>query len=302
MLDFKKIELSDKQWVDELLGYSDFRRTEDCFTSLYIWTDIYKSSLCRYGDFLVTRSFKDDLVQYLYPAGKGDLKELIQLLDEDARSLGKPFSMVAIPARQVAVIEELFPKQFDFSPTRDSFDYIYERERLASLSGKKLQSKRNHIARFKELKDWQYETFDWTNREKCEILIPQCLEMNDLWCKQNKCLQNLSLLSETCAVRKALSDFIPLRLRGGLLRLEGKVIAYTVGEPLNSDTFIVHIEKAFSEINGAYPMINQSFVKSDALQFKYVNREDDAGDEGLRTAKLSYNPIFMEEKYCAIKK
>jgi hypothetical protein len=86
------------------------------------------------------------------------------------------------------------------------------------------------------------------------------------------------------------------------LRVDGEVVAYTVGEPLNSDTYIVHIEKAFSDIKGAYPMINQSFVLDRTEKFKYINREDDAGDEGLRKAKLSYNPVFMIEKYFAIPK
>ena len=89
-----------------------------------------------------------------------------------------------------------------------------------------------------------------------------------------------------------------LKLQGGLLRLEpgGEVIAFSIGEPLNPDTFVVHIEKAFAEIQGAYPMINQQFAEHVAAEFQYVNREEDTGVEGLRKAKLSYRPAFLVEK------
>ena len=84
---------------------------------------------------------------------------------------------------------------------------------------------------------------------------------------------------------------------GGLLRLDGGVVAYTMGLPLNSDTFIVHIEKAFSSVAGAYPMINQQFVSHNCADYRYVNREDDVGSEGLRKAKLSWHPVDMARKY-----
>lgn len=89
-----------------------------------------------------------------------------------------------------------------------------------------------------------------------------------------------------------------LELQGGLLRSEpgGEVIAFTIGEPLNPDTFVVHIEKAFAEIQGAYPMINQQFAEHAAAEYRYVNREEDTGAEGLRKAKLSYRPVFLVEK------
>ena len=87
-----------------------------------------------------------------------------------------------------------------------------------------------------------------------------------------------------------------LELIGGILRVEGEVVAFTIGEPISDDTFVVHIEKAYAEIQGAYPMINQQFVEHECLKYKYVNREEDTGAEGLRKAKLSYQPVFLVEK------
>ena len=87
-----------------------------------------------------------------------------------------------------------------------------------------------------------------------------------------------------------------LDLTGGVLKAGGKIVAFTIGEPLCDDTFVVHIEKAFADVEGAYPMINQQFVQHECMEYKYVNREEDTGAEGLRKAKLSYKPAFLEEK------
>ena len=94
----------------------------------------------------------------------------------------------------------------------------------------------------------------------------------------------------------ALRLFEELDLKGGILRIDGKIVAFTIGEPICPDTFVVHIEKAYADVPGAYTMINQQFVEHECMDYKYVNREDDAGSEGLRKAKLSYKPVFMVEK------
>ena len=99
-----------------------------------------------------------------------------------------------------------------------------------------------------------------------------------------------------CVTLNALRLFEELGFKGGLLRAGGKVIAFSIGEPVCDDTMVVHIEKAYAQVQGAYPMINQQFLLHEAQGYPYVNREDDAGQEGLRQAKLSYHPAFMVEK------
>ncbi len=149
--------------------------------------------------------------------------------------------------------------------------------------------------------DWTFESF-CTNKDNCSNLLNECIEMNSKWCQENECQENTTMLQESSSVKKILDNFVDLKLKGGILRLNGKIIAFTVGERQNSDTFIVHIEKAFTQYQGVYQMINQLFVERETAEYKYINREDDAGDEGLRKAKLSYRPIFLEEKSIAIKK
>lgn len=300
-LKFKDIELSDKGWADSLLAISDFQGTEYCFTSLYIWSAVYSSKIARFGDFLIVRSGSGSEAGYLFPAGSGDVKAAIEAMMEDASSLGRKFSLMSLTDRTRHIVDGLFPGEFEFIPVRNSYDYVYRREDLVSLSGRKYQAKRNFIARFMELPGWEYVPVHYDSPD-CGELIGECMRMNEVWCRKNGCAQNLSMSQESCAVRRALSDFRQLRLTGGILRAGGDTVAYTVGERLNSDTFIVHVEKAFSEVKGAYPMINRSFIEHEAGDCTYVNREDDAGDEGLRKAKLSYHPAFMIEKYLAVKK
>lgn len=305
MLQFEDLTIGDKPWVDELLGYSDFMGAEFCFTTLFIWQKVYNSKALRYKDFFLLKSNDPEdeaKVSYLYPTGKGDLKEALEIVIDDAGASGRKCYISTIPSTEISKIEELFPGKFEFFPIRQSFDYIYDRESLATLSGKKYQSKRNHIARFKELPGWEYESISAVDNGLWESQIADCVEMNKEWCKINQCYDNYSLHNEACAASRALRYFKELNLRGAILRLDNRVVAFTLGEAINSDTFLVHVEKAFSDIRGAYPFINQQFVLHETDGYKYINREDDSGDEGLRKAKESYHPIFMYEKYIAKEK
>lgn len=293
MLEFKKISLTDKSWVDELLKFSDFRGAEYNFTNLFIWEPVFESKICRFKDFLLLTSGTGENTRYLFPAGKGDYKEVLSVLAEDAKLKRVPFIIIGIPPEMVETVKSFFPENNGVDPVRDSFDYVYESEKLITLSGKKLQPKRNHLARFTELLNWSYEVIDEKNLE-------ECVQFTEGWCIEvGGCEGNKSLSSELCAVGRALTHFFELKLSGGLIRLDGRVVAYSIGEKLNSDTLIIHIEKASASIRGAYQAINREFAQRNAAGLKYINREDDAGDLGLRQAKTSYYPAFMQEKYIA---
>lgn len=307
MPEFHEIRLEDKVWVDELLRLHDARKTEYCFTTLFIWSESYGTRIARYHDWLLVRSIAPNHSQptadYLFPAGQGNLQEALEAIRADAETLQLPWRLLGMSEQEVAQVQACFPGEtWEAEPVRDSFDYLYHREDLLGLKGKKYQAKRNFISRFLRNEHWSYERIDSNDPERCQQQIQECVLLNRKWCLENGCRHNYSLQSEICAGRKALANFVPLQLKGGLLRLNGEPVAYTIGEPLNSDTFIVHIEKAFSTVEGAYPMINRSFVEAETEGFLYINREDDAGDEGLRKAKLSYHPAFLEEKYTAWKK
>ena len=123
--------------------------------------------------------------------------------------------------------------------------------------------------------------------------------MNKKWCEIAECEKSEGLKDEGCAVSEAFENFEALKLSGGLIRAKGEVVAFSMGDRLNDETFLVHIEKAFANIQGAYPIINREFVIHNCEGYKFVNREDDTGDEGLRKAKLSYRPYEILKKWDA---
>ena len=290
MLEFRPIEISDKEWVDQLLIHSDYRGSEYCFTNLFIWEAVYKSLIARFKDFILIRSGAPGSYRYLYPAGRGDKTEVMETIIADAHKEGSQLSIMGLSPEAKAELEALMPDRFNYTPMRDSFDYIYESKKLISLSGKKLQSKRNHINFFKNTYDWSYE-------ELTEELIPEIIEFSAKWCKEADCSKHKTLEMEICAVKRCLGNYSKLNISGGVLRVAGEIAAYTIGERVNSDTAIIHIEKALTEFRGAYPMINREYAERIAANLQYINREDDIGDPGLRTAKESYHPLFMLEKY-----
>ncbi len=292
MIDFKPITLSDQDWIKALLKKSDFNGAEYSFGNNFVWRDIYHIEVAEYNGFYLARSGIGENRSYLYPAGNGDIKQVMEALIEDAKERGMEFGVYSATKESVALLETLMPGRFHYKENRDAFDYIYSTEKLSTLSGKKYHSKRNHIARFKEYNpDWAYEPITQEN-------LADCIKMSREWCEQNDCDGDPGKQNEACAVKESLIHFFELGYVGGLLRAGGRIVAFTIGGPPNSDTFITHIEKAFSDVQGAYPMINCEFAKHAAQGFQYINREDDTGAEGLRKAKLSYKPEILLEKYC----
>ncbi len=302
-MEFKEITLQDRDWMRQLLGYSDNRATEFNFTVLYIWRDIMRSRVCRVRDYLVVRFFPKGAPapMYLFPQGRGtaeDLKQVLESCMEDARQNGHPFHMASVQNGHKEILENLFPDRFTFEPNRDYFDYIYSAEDLTFLRGKKFQSKRNFVSRFKRQEGWSYEPLGKDN-------LKECAAMSISWCAKYGCGKDPSMASESCSVKNALQNFEQLGLMGGLLRLNGEVVAFTIAEKTNSDTLLVHVEKAYGDIVGAYPAIANEFLRNTIvvdeqtgeLSVRYINREDDAGDLGLREAKMQYHPLFLLEKY-----
>ena len=187
-------------------------------------------------------------------------------------------------------LESAFSKRFAFREKRDSADYIYERARLSSLKGKKLAAKRNHINYFEQHHQWEVRPLTAANMDEVKAF-------NAWWCQQNQCVQDLSLEREGCAVRRGLEHFDALGYQGLALYADGAICAFTYGEPMGERGFCVHVEKADANLRGAYPMVNREFARRLPEQVLWINREDDAGDEGLRTAKLSYAPDILLMKY-----
>ena len=287
MLEFKTIDISDRPWVTELLKKSDFRGCEYTFSNNLAWYRLYESKICRYKDFYISRSMKYGM-RFTFPAGSGDYKDLFLTLKKEAEEQNSPLIINSVTNENLAIFEELFPGMYDVSYDEADSDYIYEAEKLQTLAGKKYHKKRNHLARFYE-NNWEYS-------EMTEKDFDECIEFAVNSYNLNQAYDDESSVAEQFAINTFMNYFGELELKGGVIRVDGKVEAFTIGDGINSDTFDVHIEKANHEIQGAYAAINNEFAKSAIKGYTYINREEDMGLEGLRKSKHSYYPVFMIQK------
>lgn len=289
-IEFKRPELEDKEIITSYFEKAPSRSCERTFVNVYLWSRHYKVKYAVIEDALIFKS-EDRGMAFAYPAGEPEhVKKALEFLMEYCKERECPFILYNVTSEMFAQLEGWYPGRFTVEYDRDIADYVYESEKLATLAGKKLHGKRNHINKFKSLyPDWTYEELNDDN-------VEDCFQMALKWRNKNGCEDDPEKNAEMCVTLNSLRLYKELGLEGGVLKVDGRIIAFTVGEPLCGDTFVVHIEKAFADVEGAYPMINQQFVQHECADYTYVNREEDTGAEGLRKAKLSYRPAFLEEK------
>lgn len=291
MIQFKPIELSDKPHIDACLEGNNFRSCDFSFTNLFTWQSKFKTQYdIQHKTLFLKFEESDDQICYMMPMGQMPLKDALDLLQADADASNTPLRMKGVTTDMWELINQAVPNRYNYVHERDNDEYIYLSSKLISLSGKKLQSKRNHINRFKlDNPNWQY--YPLTSKHELDACVAMLGEWENI--KEN---DGKSLEFDYIATRLMLENFDSLQLVGGAVKVNGKIVAFTIGERLTEDTFVVHVEKAFAEINGAYTIINQQFVEHEASNFKYINREEDLGLESLRKAKLSYQPdILLQE-------
>ena len=289
MLEFRVIDISDKDRINKALKKSDFMSCEYSFANNMAWRRLAESRIAFYKDFYICGAFADDIPRFIFPAGSGDIREVIGELRKYTDNAGKPLCLTAVPEKALSILTEIYGDSFIAGYDRDSSDYIYNSADLISLSGKKYHGKRNHLARFREL-GAQFSLM--TEKD-----FDDCITFSAVTYNNKAAIDDHSMLAEQFAINTYFNHFDELGLTGGVIRLEGKVVAFTIGEGLSSDTFCVHIEKADTLYNGIYAGINNLFAEAAAADYKYINREEDMGLEGLRRSKLSYHPAFLLKKY-----
>lgn len=287
---FRSPQLEDRELIDGYFKKYPSRNCDRTFANVYLWARHYNVKFALIDETLV---FFDNSEGYgfAYPLGEPEhVKDVIKELEAYSKEHGKEFLLYGIDANMFAQIESWYPGEYEIEYDRDMADYVYESEKLCTLAGKKLHGKRNHINKFKlTYPDWSYEPITDENRE-------ECFQMALRWRTANGCNEDAGKNAEMCVTLNALRLQKELELQGGILRCNGDIVAFTLGEAINDDTFVVHIEKAYADVPGAYTMINQQFVEHVGIRYPYINREDDSGQEGLRKAKLSYKPAFLVEK------
>lgn len=286
---WKELELGDRELIESYYEKEPVRNCEFTFGNNYLWKPYYPIFWSIVEGSLVFESGEGGM-SVSFPQGAVNLRKTVDELSAWFARVGRPFQMHLVSPEQFQRLEALYPGRFRIDYDRDNADYVYEREKLLHLSGKELHGKKNHCNKFqKEYPDWSYEPITSEN-------VEECLEMAREWWAYNDHREGGEKEEEIAVTIHGLREMQALHLTGGLLRAGGRVVAFALGEPCGKDMFVVHFEKALADVDGAYSMINQQFVEHAMEGYTYVNREDDAGAEGLRQAKLSYHPAFLMEK------
>ena len=266
-MDFKPVRAEDKETINRYLKHVNSRSCDFSFAAIYLWRGFYNLEYAECEDMIVFRS-NEEKTSFSFPLGEGDPKKAIDTLLGYCREKGIPLIFHSISREMEQYLETNYPGKFEIEFDRDIADYVYETQALIELKGRKYHGKKNHINKFNKTYDWSYEEITPENTQ-------ECLDMLKVWKSQNCDPEDLEKHAEICVSEASLREREFLDLKGGLIRVDGKVIAFAVGEKITADTFCVHIEKAFAEVQGAYAVINQQFLIHEAADCKYVNREDD---------------------------
>ena len=226
-------------------------------------------------------------IEYFYPPlGFEDCHKTFEFLTAYSRETAIN-RIRLVPEFQLKYLHDYRP---DITADRDNFDYLYKAQSLATLKGWRLDGKRGFVKKFAANYDYQYLPYISSLKE-------QCYELYDSWYHSRETIDP-TVHDEYMAFHEFLDNFDKLGAVGGVILVDGKVVAFAFGEKLSDTTFVVHFEKATPAFTGSYQMINQLFVQHEALdRFHFVNREQDMGIEGIRKAKLSYVPFRMMKKY-----
>jgi uncharacterized protein len=294
MTDFKQIELTDKKVFDDFFAEDPPRTSELTFTNLFMWRYRYQPVWSTHDKCLliILRPAGEEPFG-LPPTGPGNKKEALVRLSQELKEVSSKPRISRVD--KDFVDRYVDSDHYEIICDRDNSDYVYLSENLIELPGNKFHRKKNFVNRFKKNYDFEYRALD-------DDLAKSFLALQETWCELKDCDENPALLHEDYAIYEALCHCRELGFKGGAITINGEVEAFGLGELLNPDTAVIHIEKANPDIPGLYAAINQLFCAEEWSGVKYINREQDLGLENLRKAKESYYPDHMVEKYALIPK
>ncbi len=296
MIEFRPVRLEDRAAIERYTLPSQNPNCDLAFANMYCWQERYRTAWAEVGGFLVIRFQIDGghKTGYMQPVGEGDFTPLIPLLCEDARARGERLRIIGVTEQGRELLRRIGGQAFAFDADPALSDYIYDTEALRQLKGRPYQPKRNHINRFKaEYPDYRYEPLTAAHEAAC-------MALERTWRKEHDAAAT-EPDPEQRAMQRGLAHFEELGMTGGALYVGERMIAFTYGSAVNHDTFDTHVEKADTEYDGAFTMINKLFAEHLPDRFTRINREEDLGIEGLRRAKHSYYPVQLLKKFTAIR-
>lgn len=300
-----RIEIENKDFLEEYLRGYDYDTSGISYTSLYMWRNASDITWEMIGDYMCVAAW--DIAedgspsQMMFPpltrTGSYDSKALRETIYEARRRFelcGYKFCMRLVPLNLIEVIEAACPGEFRFIADRDNYDYVYDIQELIDLKGREHHAKKNHLNYFKRNYEYQYERLRPEMGDEILRFVEGFNRHKDVGENERELLE-----MEKDTMGDVFNNMDEIGYFGGVIRINGKIEAFCVGGYLNETTMTEHIEKANRDYRGLYQAINNEFCKDIAARFKYMNREEDMGLPNLRKAKLSLKPIRLMEKYTA---
>ena len=264
------------------------------FMNIFSWQFLYQTEVAERQDLLVYRFVADGHTAYMMMCDKGRIGEVLDLLVEEAGSMSHPFLLMGVNEETLPMIEAARPDYFMYEYNRNYCDYIYRRESLATLTGKKLQPKRNHVNKFcKSYPGYEYHPLT-------PNLFDACLDLDAQWMDQEADEQLPAVRNERLSMMRVFENWEQLGGLGGAVTVNGELVAFTYGAEITPRVFDVCVEKAHPFYEGAFALINREFVRHLPEQYELINREEDLGLKGLRQSKLSYHPEILLKKYAVM--
>ena len=294
-MQWKPIDIEDKDLFDRFFHTQNILVSDLTFTNLFLWHYSRQISYFIHKDCLFIKTqYPNENPFIFYPIHKENnlftKKEALSDMMQYFKANGYEFSIKSLSILDKNELENFFPNTFSFFYNEDKSDYIYSIPELIELKGKKYHKKKTHLNRFLERYAFSYESLSDRN-------LKELITTYQEWFGKISDNASEGLKNEFIGIIESLKAFHKLSFKGGLLRESGKIIAFSFAEPLNKDCVVIHIEKADIEYQGAYQAINREFLAQEWNTFSLVNREEDLGIPGLRKAKQSYQPLYLQEKF-----
>jgi len=294
MLQFQPLDLKAQKLFNVFLQKFDCQLMNYSFIVLFLYRNVCHVQYAISDNFFLVKVTQNEESFFMFPIGEGNLPAILDKITDETLQIENSIRYYQFCNDYAPLLlqwaEEFCDKtghQFRVNSVRKDFEYIYSAEKLARLEGHLLKPKRNQINHFTKNNNWSFTQISKDNIEKVK-------HFNALW-DAHKTAFETSLGKENIALEEAFNYFFELNMQGILLQVEDEIVAFSIGFPLNNYTFLILFEKADRTCKGAYSMINKLFANEISKKYSYINRAEDAGVEGLRKAKLSYQPEYLIE-------
>ena len=289
-IEFKLLTKDDKKIFDKYLRLTYHDNSGFNFTNFFMWRKYYQTTWAVEDDVLFVKYSEKFLPPFCADEKIEDAVR--KIVDEYKKNSASEFLFINAEKNFIEQLKKISDLNFEFLPQRDRFDYVYSTKDLITLPGRRYHQKKNHVNAFRSLYPSAKYTEDFTDEVK-----KMCVECLNIWYTEHDLNEYPALPFERGAILELLDDFDFFDIKGGALVLGERVVAFAIGEQINEDTAVIHIEKADFDVKGAYAVINQKFAAQSWSELPFINREEDLGIAGIRSAKESYRPVKMIEKF-----